>query len=113
MNAGKVVTWLGMILVGGVVSGMALAETNCEDGNGPLKQTQPQGMPPQEIIQKFAAHETTMREKRNNYTYTQDITVQTLEGDTVNGEFRQVSNFGYDDKGRRLENVVFAPQETL
>src|SRR6476661_6520841 len=32
-----------------------LADTNCEEGTGPLNTAQPQGMTPQEIIQKFTA----------------------------------------------------------
>src|SRR5262249_40997261 len=68
---------------------------------------------PQEIIQKFAAKEELFREARNNYTYTQDITVQELDGTTVTGEFRLVQDITYSDKGERLENVTFAPQSSL
>jgi hypothetical protein len=39
--------------------------------------------------------------------------VQTLEGNTVDGEYRSVVDIMFDDKGRRTENVVFAPQSTL
>lgn len=90
-----------------------LAQTNCEEGNGPLNPAQPQGMTPQEIIQRFAAKEAIFKEARDNYTYTQDTTVQTLEGNTVDGEWRQVWDITYDDKGGRIENVTFAPQDSL
>jgi len=90
-----------------------LAQTNCEEGVGPLNPAQPQGMTPQEIIQKFAAREEIFRQARNNYTYTQDITVQELDGNTVTGEFRLVQDITYDDKGGRVENVTFAPQNSL
>jgi hypothetical protein len=70
-------------------------------------------MTPQEIIQKFAAREEIFRQARNNYTYTQDITVQELDGNTVTGEFRLVQDITYDDKGGRVENVTFAPQNSL
>jgi hypothetical protein len=90
-----------------------LAETNCEEGSGPLNPAQPQGITPQEIIQKFAAREDLFREARNNYTYTQDITVQELDGTTVTGEYRLVQDITYNDKGERLENVTFAPQSSL
>ena len=89
------------------------AETNCEEGNGPLNTAQPKGITPQEIIQKFAAKEAVFKEARDHYTYTQDITVQTLDGSTVDGEFHQVQDILYDDKGNRLEQVTFAPQSTL
>jgi hypothetical protein len=90
-----------------------LADTNCDEGTGPLNTAQPQGMTPQEIIQKFAAREEVFRQARNNYVYTQDITVQELDGTTVTGEFRLVQDITYDDKGVRQENVTYAPQNSL
>ena len=90
-----------------------LADTNCEEGAGTLNPAQPQGMTTQEIIQKFAAREEVFRQARNNYVYTQDITVQELDGATVTGEFRLVQDITYDDKGARQENVTYAPQNSL
>jgi hypothetical protein len=90
-----------------------MAQTNCDEGTGPLNTAQPQGMTPQQIIEKFAAREEIFRQARNNYVYTQDITVQELDGSTVSGEFRLVQEVTYDDKGARIENVTFAPQNSL
>ncbi|HEY1526514.1 MAG TPA: hypothetical protein VGH51_09780 [Candidatus Angelobacter sp.] len=90
-----------------------VGQTNCEEGTGALNPAQPQGMTPQQIIDKFAAREEVFRQALNNYTYTQDITVQELDGNTVSGEFRLVQDITYDDKGGRIENVTFAPQNTL
>jgi hypothetical protein len=39
--------------------------------------------------------------------------VQELDGSTVSGEFRLVQEITYDDKGARIENVTFAPQNSL
>lgn len=89
------------------------ADTECDEGAGPLNPAQPKGITSQEILQKLAAKEEVFREARNNYTYTQDITVQTLEGNTVDGEFHQVWDITYDDKGNRIENVTFAPMDSL
>ena len=89
------------------------AETNCEDGNGPLNPAQPQGITVQELIQKFAGKEAIFKDARNHYTYTQDVIVQTLDGDTVDGEFHQTTDVLYDDQGRRIEKVTYAPQSTL
>src|SRR5262249_32791395 len=88
-------------------------ETNCEDGNGKLNTATPQGITVPELIQKFAGKEAVFRDARNHYTYTQDVIVQTMDGDTVDGEFRQTTDVLYDDKGRREEKVTFAPQSTL
>ena len=53
------------------------------------------------------------KDARNHYTYTQEVTVQTLDGDTVNGEFRETTDILYDDQGKRIEKVTYAPQNTL
>lgn len=85
----------------------------CDEGNGALNTAPPAGASSQAILEKVAARETMFRQARNNYTYTQDITVQTLDGSTVSGEFRLVQDITFDDKGNRLEDVKFAPQSTL
>jgi hypothetical protein len=91
----------------------AAAQTNCEDGNGPLNSAQPQGLSVQDLIQKFAGKEAVFKDARNHYTYTQEIIVQTLDGSTVDGEFKQTTDVLYDDKGNRVEKVTYAPQPTL
>jgi hypothetical protein len=80
---------------------------------GQLVTDPPKGITTQEIIQKFAAKEKEFKEARDNYTFRQDVRVQTLDGDTITGEYREVFDVTYDDKSRHLENVVFAPQNTL
>jgi hypothetical protein len=80
---------------------------------GPLDPTPPKGITSGQIIQKFAARERDFKIALDAYTYRQDFTVQALDGSTVQGELRQVVDILFDDKGRRMENVVFAPQPTL
>jgi hypothetical protein len=82
-------------------------------GEGKLDSAEPQGITPQEIIERFAAKEKQFKLAREQYTYRQQVTVQTLDGGTVDGEYRMVSDILFDDKGRRIEQVVFAPQSTL
>src|SRR5258707_6705279 len=80
---------------------------------GPLENQPPTGITPEEVITRFAAKEKLFKEARDHYTYRQDIKVQTRDGDTVTGEFHEVFDVLYDDKGHRIENVVFAPQSSL
>src|SRR5437868_958906 len=80
---------------------------------GPLSNDPPKGITSEQIIQKFAAKEKQFKEARDSYTFRQDVKVQTLDGDTVTGEYREVFDVTYDNQGRHLENVVFAPQNTL
>ena len=88
-----------------------LAQTNCEAGNGPLEHAPPQSISVQDLIQKFAGQEAIFKDARNHYTYTQEVTVQTLDGDTVDGEFRETTDVLYDDQGKRIEKVTYAPHE--
>src|SRR5713101_786933 len=84
-----------------------------DEGEGPLKEVQPTGITPEEIIKKFAAKERVFKQARDNYTYRQSFKLQEVDGGTVEGEYQIVTDILFDDKGRRLENVVFAPQPTL
>ena len=80
---------------------------------GPLDTSPPKGITPEEIIQKFAAKEKEFKQARDQYTFRQDVKVQTMDGDTPDGEFREITDVLFDDSGKRIENVVFAPQATL
>jgi outer membrane lipoprotein-sorting protein len=80
---------------------------------GPLENTPPKGTTPEEIIQRFAAKEKEFKEARDQYTYRQDVKVETLDGETITGQYHEVYDVTYDDKGKHIENVVFAPQSTL
>jgi hypothetical protein len=80
---------------------------------GPLQNIPPEGTTPEEIIKRFAAKETDFAKAREQYTYRQDVKVQTVDGDTVDGEYHEVFDVIFNDKGQRMENVVFAPQSSL
>jgi len=68
----------------------------------------------QHTIQEFAAKETLFRVARDNYTYHQINKVDELgpEGDVV-GTFRQDWDILFDDLGKRIEQVTYAPADTL
>src|SRR5271166_4835121 len=82
---------------------LALPAPASDRGEGPLDASQPQGITVEEIIQRFAAKEKQFKIAREQYTYRQSVTVRTLDGGTVNGEFREVEDVLFDDKGRRIE----------
>ena len=84
-----------------------------DSGFGPID-TSPPAIPPDKIIQEFAAKESEFRRALDNYTYQRDVRVQTIDDDgKVDGEYRQVVDITYDPDGRKVERVVFAPQNTL
>ncbi len=101
------------LLLGVTVLWCGLAALSARAQEGPLENTQPAGTTPEEIIKRFAAKETEFAKARDQYTYRQDVKVQTLDGNTVDGEYHEVFDVMFDDKGHRIENVVFAPQSSL
>jgi hypothetical protein len=80
---------------------------------GPLDNTPPKDITTDEIIKRFSARETEFAKAREQYTYRQDVKVQTIDGDRPDGEYHEVFDVLFDDKGKRIENVVFAPQSSL
>ena len=74
----------------------------------------PPAIPPEKIIEEFAAKESEFQEALSHYTYRRTARIQTLDDDgKVDGEYFQVDDVVFDSKGVRTEKVVFAPQNTL
>jgi len=96
-----------------VLAACALSSSPLAAQEGALENTPPTGITAEQIIQRFAAKEKEFKEARDHYTYRQDIVVRTLDGKTPTGEYHEVFDVLFDDKGRRIESVVFAPQSTL
>ncbi len=82
-------------------------------GEGPLNPAKPAGIAIDEIIRRFAAKEKDFKLAREHYTFRQSVKVQAMDGDTVKGEYAETFDVLADDKGRRIENVVFAPQSSI
>ncbi|MBI4474310.1 MAG: hypothetical protein HY646_16695 [Acidobacteria bacterium] len=92
-----------------LASGTAFAQT---DSTALRKEDPP--VPAEEIIKKFAEKEKQFKDARANYVYRQDVIVQELNAnDRVLGEYRLVSDILFDEKKRRTEKIVRAPQSTL
>ena len=106
-KAGKTLSVLLTFVAGLLLSGTAVAQ------EGPLSNNPPKGTTPEQIIQQFAAKEAQFKDARDHYTFRQDVRVQTLDGDTITGEYREVFDVTYDNQGNHMENVVFAPMSTL
>jgi hypothetical protein len=106
----KLRTWLFFLLL--IFSAAALAQTNCDEGASALNPAQPSGISVEAIIAKFTAQESLFKRELINYSYGRDIRVETIDGDTASGEFRQISNIRWDH-GKMMEYVTFAPQSTL
>ena len=80
----------------------------------PSASQQGPALPPEEIIRKFAAREAEFKIERDNYTYTQTFSIQTLDSSgRVDGEHRMTSEIVFNPQGKRYERVTFAPAPTL
>ena len=95
----------------------AVAQTNCQEGSGPLL-TEVNVPDERAMIEKFAARESLAAADRLTNTFEEDIKVQTLQdmargNSVIDGEYRQVLEVSYDQQGRRIERVTFAPQNSL
>jgi hypothetical protein len=93
--------------------GCAMSAVSVRAQEGPLQNIPPSGISPEEIIKRFTDKETEFAKARDQYTYRQDVKVQNVDGETVKGEYHEVFDVLFDDKGKRIENVVFAPQSSL
>ncbi|MGB7732030.1 MAG: hypothetical protein WBL50_28710 [Candidatus Acidiferrum sp.] len=82
-------------------------------GDNPIT-TEPPSVPADQIIKRFAEREADFKLERDNYTYTQDFAIQTLDDDNrPDGEYRMTSDIVFTPDGKRFEKVTFAPQNTL
>lgn len=98
---------LAVLAVCGFIQQSAFAD------EGALDPAEPKNITVDEIIQRFAAKEKDFKTARDQYTYHQTVKVQTLDGDTVDGEYRQDFDVTFDNQGRRVKTVTFSPQATL
>lgn len=105
---------LVLVLVCVLLSGLAMSQNSKDQqGEGTLNPEPPKGITPEQIIEKFAAKEKEFNQARAGYTWRQTIKVQTLDGNTVNGEYQLITDELFDDQGRRVQKVVYAPPSTL
>ncbi|MGH9545557.1 MAG: hypothetical protein ACRD23_10115 [Terriglobales bacterium] len=87
-----------------------LSSTGSLAQEGPLDPAPPKGVTTEQIIQHFATKEKDFQLARDQYTYRQDVIVKTPDD---GGEYHEIFDVLFNDEGKRLENVVFAPQSSL
>lgn len=69
---------------------------------------------PEEVVKRFTEKESELREIWKEYSYQQETKLQVLgPANVVSGEFYQVSEFVFNDAGKRLERILKAPPSTL
>ncbi|MGA7156910.1 MAG: hypothetical protein WBY53_08700 [Acidobacteriaceae bacterium] len=93
---------------------LTAATAHAQTGFGPINPTPPTTPIPQ-LLHHMAEQEAAFAAARDHYTFTQDVTIQTLAPATnlPDGTYHQISSITFDDAGRRVERVTFAPASTL
>ncbi len=85
-----------------------------DSGFGALDPSQPKGITPQEIIQRFAEKETQFKRALENYTYRRTVKLDSIgDNGSIDGEYLQVDDIVLSPSGRKQERVVYAPDNTL
>jgi hypothetical protein len=75
---------------------------------------EPPSIPVDQIIQRFAQSEAEFQQERDNFTYVQTFTVQTVDdGGQPDGEYTMTSDIMFTSEGKRFEKVTYAPPSTL
>ena len=95
------------------IASLGILPAQAQRGEGALVKTQPNGISVQDIISRFAEKEKQFQIARERYTYKQSNIIQTLDGDTVDGEYRQDWEINFDSHGKRTITVDYAPADTL
>ncbi len=110
---------LALILFPIALLAVGLPSTHAQQRQAPTqpaanKPKTPDNLPPAEIIKRFTSKESELREEWKDYAYRQETRLQVIgPANTISGEYFQVSEFVFNDAGKRVERIVRAPQSTL
>jgi hypothetical protein len=70
--------------------------------------------PPEQLLSRFLIAEQKLREELNSHTFKRDVLLQTIgPGGEVTGQYIRNSIFVFDDRGNRIERVLFHPRSTI
>jgi len=94
---------------------MAQQGQTAQEGFGPFDPSQPTGTSVAEIIERMGKRESEFAAARESYTFRQDVRFNTISDDTgrPDGEYHQITDITFNKDGRRVEHVIFAPQNTI
>jgi hypothetical protein len=85
------------------VAGPAFAQVKCGEDLPPVDRDAESRMSAQDFVREVTAKEAVFARALGTFGYTTEASVQTLVGDTVDGEFRQVATLGFDASGPKRE----------
>lgn len=70
--------------------------------------------PSEQLLSRFLIAEHQARQALNSHTFKRDVVLQTIgPGGEVTGQYIRNSVFVFDDRGNRIERVLFHPRSTI
>ncbi len=90
----------------------ALAQVDCNTGMEPIDRAADFSLSAPDFIKVVAAKEQKFTKALGSYGYDIDVKVETLDGDTVDGEFHRASTVSFEG-GARKETVAEGAVNTL
>lgn len=100
---GRALGTIAIAMTATAVALPALAQVKCGADLGPIDQSAPSRMSAPDFIQRVSAKEAAFARALASFGYTVEATVETLQGDTVDGEYRHTSTLSFDASGPRRE----------
>ena len=91
----------------------AAAQIKCSDSMEPIQRDAGTRMSTQDFIKDVLTNEEVFAKALANYGYKVEVSIQTLQGDTVDGEYRRISTVDFDANGQRRETVTDGAVNTL
>jgi hypothetical protein len=93
-----------------------LAQTTVRDQAGILNSEPPpmRLRTPETIVESFLRTEAQLRQALNQHTFKREVVLQTIgPNGEVTGRYVRNSEFLFDDRGRRIERVMYHPPSTI
>ncbi|MBN9087229.1 MAG: hypothetical protein J0J01_10010 [Reyranella sp.] len=94
---------LACLALAAVLAAPAWAEVRCSEDLEAVDSGAASRMTAQDFAREVLAKEADFAKALANFGYKTEAVVETLDGDTVDGAFRQVSTLGFDANGPRRE----------
>lgn len=91
----------------------AFAQVDCNDGTEPIDRDAPSRMSPLEFTRTVAAKEAILARTFSSFGYKVEVSVQTVQGDSVDGDFHQSFDVGFGTTGTRVAKPVEPAVNTL
>jgi hypothetical protein len=100
---GRALRAIAIAMAATAVALPSVAQVKCGADLGPIDQSAPSRMSVPDFIHRVAAKEALFVRALASFGYTVEASVETLQGDTVDGEYRHSSTLSFDASGPRRE----------